>query len=341
MSQDLISLYFPPFAKAFFGALILSGIIIVGRKYFFKNKKVLRLGGVAMVVAFLIALVSDSHLVISSQLWIIMGGVAAIFFFGLIDDYFNLSWKIQFIFQLVIVTTVVLLGVKIAYMANPFTKELLFFNAGLLAIVGILISVTWIMFVINAMNWLDGIDGLSAGVTFFGGVVIFLLSLKPEVNQPPVGIIACALMGAMLGFLFFNFSPAKIIAGTVGSFFMGFSLATVAIFAGAKVATTLLVLLLPLLDFFWVIGERFRAGASIFQGGDNRHLHHKLQRLGWSEQRIVFFAYGFTIVVGLVALFAKGYEKIFVIIVIVSMMLMFYNWMDKKLNRQNYESQIN
>jgi UDP-GlcNAc:undecaprenyl-phosphate GlcNAc-1-phosphate transferase len=336
MFTDLTALYFPPFAKALTGALVLSGIFIAGGKYFLKDKKVLRLGGVAMVSAFLFALVSDYHLVISPQLIIIIGGVAAIVFFGFVDDYLNLSWKVQFIFQLIIITAVVLLGVKIAYISNPFTEEMLFFDTGILAVIGVLISIVWIMAVINAMNWLDGVDGLSAGVTFFGGIIIFLLSLKPEVNQPPVGIIAIALSGAMLGFLFFNFNPAKIMAGTVGSFFMGFSLATVAIFAGAKIATTLLVLLLPILDFFWVIGERFRAGTSIFQGGDKRHLHHKLQQLGWSELKIALLVYAFTGIIGLVALFTKGGEKIAVIIIIVGLMFAFYNWVDKKINRHQH-----
>ncbi|GAH05001.1 unnamed protein product, partial [marine sediment metagenome] len=75
------------------------------------------------------------------------------------------------------------------------------------------------------MNWLDGIDGLSGGVAFIAAVTIFILSLKPEVNQPPVGIISLALAGSILGFLIFNFYPAKILAGTSGAMFMGFSLA--------------------------------------------------------------------------------------------------------------------
>lgn len=338
MFADSVSLCFPSFAKALLGALVLSGIFITGGKYFFKNKKVLRFGGIAMASAFLLAILSDSRLVISPQMWIIVGGIAAIVLFGMADDYFDFSWKIQFIFQLAIITAVVILGVKITYISNPFTEGLLFFDAGILAIIGALISIVWIMLVVNAMNWLDGSDGLSAGVTFFGGIVILLLSLKPEVNQPPVGIIAAALIGAMLGFLFFNFSPAKIIAGTAGSFFMGFVLATVAIFAGAKVATTLLVLLLPLLDFFWVIKERFRTGASIFQGGDKRHLHYKLQRIGWSEKKVALFVYGFTAMVGLVALFARGGEKIIAVAIIVGFMLVFYNWVDKKLKSLQYGS---
>jgi len=84
----------------------------------------------------------------------------------------------------------------------------------------------------NVMNWLDGLDGLAGGVGFIGAITLFFLSISHLVNQPPLGIISIAFAGAILGFLFFNFNPAKIFMGTTGSMFLGFMLAVIAIFSG-------------------------------------------------------------------------------------------------------------
>jgi UDP-GlcNAc:undecaprenyl-phosphate GlcNAc-1-phosphate transferase len=108
--------------------------------------------------------------------------------------------------------------------------------------------------------------------------------------------------GAILGFLVFNWHPAKIMAGTSGAWFFGFLLASLSIFAGAKIATVLLVSLIPILDLVRVVWKRYWAGNSIFQGGDSRHLHYQLLKLGLKEKQIVVLVSGVSAIVGLVAL---------------------------------------
>jgi len=107
--------------------------------------------------------------------------------------------------------------------------------------------------------------------------------------------------GTALGFLIFNFYPSRILAGTSGSMFMGFILAVLAIFAGTKIATSILVMSIPVIDFIWVIGERIKNKKSIFQP-DMFHVHYKLLSLGWSQKKTAFYFYAVTILISVVAL---------------------------------------
>jgi len=115
-------------------------------------------------------------------------------------------------------------------------------------------------------------------------ITLFFLSISNLVNQPPLGIISIILAGAVLGFLVFNFHPAKIFMGTSGSMFLGFILATLAIFSGGKIATALLVMGFPVMDAIWVIAQRIKSGKSPFKG-DARHLHYRLLEKGWTRKK--------------------------------------------------------
>lgn len=266
-----------------------------------------RLGGVAIILSFLTALFLDKRLVIEAPLSGVIIASVAILVFGIIDDLKELSWKIQLFFQIAIIAFIYSMGVRLAYVSNPFGQTFLFHGwAGY--VLGLTIAIIWVVFIMNAINWIDGIDGASSGVSIICALTIFFLSLKPEVNQPPVGIITAALVGGLVAFLLFNFHPAKILAGTSGSMFMGFILAVLAIFAGAKIATTLLVLIIPAVDALWVIFERYRSKKSIF-APDKRHLHFRLLELGWPQRRICIFYYGVTVLVAVLALNTRAVGK--------------------------------
>jgi len=210
-------------------------------------------------------------------------------------------------------------GLRRVFMANPLTGVLSADTTFGYFFV-LLISVAWIVALMNAMNWVDGIDGVSGGVTLIGAGTIFLLSLRPEVNQPPVAIITAALVGSLIAFLLFNFHPSKILAGTSGSMFMGFALAALAIFAGAKIATTLLVLAIPVIDALWVIGERFGAGKSIFSA-DKRHLHFRLLALGWSQRKVCLFYWSITVFIAIAALNTRAFGKTVTFLSVLILML--------------------
>jgi UDP-GlcNAc:undecaprenyl-phosphate GlcNAc-1-phosphate transferase len=237
--------------------------------------RIIRWGGLAIVLSFNVSILLNKDLYLSFGLWGIMAASLLILIIGIWDDICELSWKVQLIFQSLMAGMVFLFGIRIQYLVDPFSGKMVQLDSGWMIGISFLAGLVWILLLMNAMNWLDGIDGLSGGVTLIAVLTIFFLSLKAEVNQPPIAIIAMILVGSILGFLIFNFNPGKIMAGTAGSMFMGFSLAALAIFSGTKIATTLLVLVVPLVDFLWVIGERWKKGKSIFIA-DKNHLHYKL-----------------------------------------------------------------
>jgi UDP-GlcNAc:undecaprenyl-phosphate GlcNAc-1-phosphate transferase len=235
---------------------------------------------------------------------------------GLWDDFCELSWKIQLFFQIFCASLVFFFGVRIYYLTNPFLGEIIKLDKGVGIFLAFFLALIWIVLLMNALNWLDGLDGLSGGITLIGVLTIFFLSLKEEVNQPPVAIITMILAGSILAFLIFNFNPAKIMAGTAGSMFMGFSLAVLAIFSGTKIATTLLILAIPVLDFLWVVWERKRSGKSIFLP-DNNHLHYKLLSLGWSQRKINISLYLITAVIAAISLHTRVLGKSITLLLVI------------------------
>jgi UDP-GlcNAc:undecaprenyl-phosphate/decaprenyl-phosphate GlcNAc-1-phosphate transferase len=265
------------------------------------QKGVVRLGGVAMVIAFNLAILLNRDLVITAELYGVMVATLALLLVGLWDDLRELFWKIQFFFQVALAVAVFIMGVRIYFITNPLTGGILNLDSGLGVIFSVILVIFWIVLMINSMNWLDGIDGLSGGITFIGALTIFFLSLKPEVNQPPMAILAMIVAGTALGFLIFNFHPSRILAGTTGSMFMGFILAVLAIFAGTKIATSIMVMSIPVIDFIWVMGERIKNKKSIFEP-DMFHMHHKLLSLGWSQKKTAAYFYAITILISAVAL---------------------------------------
>ncbi|KKU55674.1 MAG: Glycosyl transferase family 4 [Candidatus Moranbacteria bacterium GW2011_GWE1_49_15] len=306
---------------------MLSASLLLVRRFFPDDRRSgrhvhkagkLRLGGVAVIIAFVASLLLDESLFIPQSLWGIIAASVLILIVGVWDDIRELNWKYQLFFQFSIAVLVFIMGVRIEYVTNPF-GGVFDLEPERLFLPNLLLVAIWIMIFMNSMNWIDGIDGLSGGITLIGATTIFILALKPEVNQPPVGIITAALFGAVLAFLVFNFNPSRIMAGTSGSMFMGFILAVLAIFAGAKIATMLLIMAIPIIDAFWVILERIKNGKSIFEA-DRNHLHHKLLELGWSQKKICLFFYAVTFVISLIALNTRAIGKFVTILLAAAVM---------------------
>ncbi|MCA9365061.1 MAG: undecaprenyl/decaprenyl-phosphate alpha-N-acetylglucosaminyl 1-phosphate transferase [Candidatus Moranbacteria bacterium] len=321
VTDNHIEAYVWAFLTAFGVASLVVGLcVLLARKYpqiwarkegrHIHKKDVTRLGGVAMIAGFIVSLLTHPDLIISSTLWGVIIAVIILLFIGLWDDFGKLGWQQQLFFQIAAALLVFILGARIYVITSPFGGVVEFAQA---TVPSVIVVIVWIVMVTNAMNWVDGIDGLSGGITLIGAGTIFFLSVKPEVNQPPVGIITMALAGCVLGFLIFNFHPAKILAGTTGSMFMGFVLATLAIFAGTKIATALLVMAVPIIDALWVIGARMMAGVSIF-APDKRHLHYRLLDIGWTQKQITLLFYVITLGIATIALNTRTIGKAVTII---------------------------
>lgn len=260
-----------------------------------------------VILVFILFVLLDKNLVVTKPIAGILAGGLLILLFGIWDDIRSLSWKKQLLFQIVIAVAAIIFGVRSGFVSNPFGGAISLENP----MIYLPFFVFYYLLFMNSLNWLDGIDGLSGSVTLVALGTIFFLSFKPEVNQPATAILCAIAGGAVLGFLVHNFKPARIIAGTSGAWFFGFLLASLSIFAGAKIATVMTVSIIPILDLVRVTWERHRAGQSIFQGKDNRHLHHKLLKSGVSEQKVLFFLALASFVLGVLALAVSAKGKIF------------------------------
>lgn len=173
----------------------------------------------------------------------------------------------------------------------------------------------WILFTMNAFNWLDGLDGLASGVGLMAVCALFFLSLTPQVNQPPLAIMNATMAGALTAFLMVNMPPAKIFLGTSGALFLGLFLGTQAIVAGGKLATLSLVLAPFFLDALWVIFERIKKRHSPFSP-DLLHLHFQLFRKGVKKGTILFSYLATSGMLGILALQLGTQGKFFAILLL-------------------------
>ncbi len=296
-----------------------------------------RLGGLVMIVVFDFVILINKDLFITSQLYGFLISNIILLSVCFLDDLREIRWKIQLFSQIAVSVFVFIMGVRIYYVTNPLSGGILKLDSSLGVVFSVALVIFWLVLLMNAVNWADGIDGLSGGIAFITAGAIFFLSFNSEVNQPAIAIMCAILMGTILGFLIFNFYPSKILAGTTGAMFMGFSLAVLAIFAGTKIATSLLVLAIPVVDFFWVIGERIRKKKSIFIP-DRNHLHYKLMELGWSQRKVVLIYWIVTGAIACVALNTRAIGKgitLFLVIVIIVGVILFINKKISKLDNAN------
>ena len=345
-------LYLKSFLIAFIASLFLTFLI---KKFALKfqifsnptlkkiyQKKIPLLGGTAMISAFILAIFFTKELIISFQLWGVLLGLAVIFFVGVWDDLKKISWKVQLFFQTLIALIIIAFGIRVDYLTNPFggmiRLDQIEFNFPLstfhFPLFSSLFIIFWIILMINIFNWLDGIDGLAGGIGAISGIILFFLCLNQTVNQPPLAILSIALVGVTLGFLIFNFPPAKIFMGSSGSMFLGFIVGVLAIFSGAKVATVLLVMGFPILDGLWVVFQRIKNKNSPFKG-DHRHLHYKLLSLGFSQKQIILFIYSLCALFGFIALFTQGFNKLIALIVLAATMILIAFIVTLMLNKKN------
>jgi UDP-GlcNAc:undecaprenyl-phosphate/decaprenyl-phosphate GlcNAc-1-phosphate transferase len=280
-----------------------------GKKFQIKN--IQRFGGVLIILIFIFSVFFNRYLVITSPIAGIIIGSVMILIFGFWDDLKNLNWKKQLIFQALVALVAIIFGVRSYYFTSPFGGIINLQNP----VIYFALFISYYLLFINSINWFDGIDGLSGSVVLVGLLAIFFLSFKPEVNQPATAILCSIAAGAVVGFLIYNWKPSKILAGTAGAWFFGFLLASLSIFAGAKVATVLIVSMVPILDLVSVIRERYSSGKSVFSGNDDRHLQFRLLKLGLTEVEIILLICGLSALIGIIALNISAFGKLLFIFI--------------------------
>jgi len=265
-----------------------------------------RIGGIAIFLAFSLTLFSalffesvKKQLLGNFEIIYLLAGGLLSFSLGLYDDIKKLGPKVKFSVQIAIALFAYLGGIKIKLIGLPLLGPMHF---GWLELP---VTVFWMLLVINAINLIDGLDGLAAGVSFFVCIVLLVVAMSHGIFL--VAIALACLAGSLLGFLVFNFNPASIFMGDSGSYFLGYMLASLSIFGSIKSHTAFTFLIpiiamgVPLLDTLWATARRFILGQELFQP-DKDHFHHRLLRMGFSHKRSVAILYAITICLGGLAL---------------------------------------
>lgn len=257
------------------------------------------LGGLAMYLAFaVVVLLSGAAAEREVQGILICGGL--IMLLGVIDDKIALKAKVKFLGQIAIAALLVYqFGVEINFIFSPLGERYIFFGpwAGPL-------TVFWIVAFVNVMNFIDGLDGLAAGISTIGALTLLLVSVQQELSTAVV--LSAALAGTTVGFLRYNFNPAKIFMGDAGSMFLGFTLAALSVHGVLKstlavsVVVPVLALAVPIFDTAFAIFRRVATGRSIGEA-DKDHLHHRLLRLGLSHRNTVLVMWAVSAWLGLSA----------------------------------------
>jgi UDP-GlcNAc:undecaprenyl-phosphate/decaprenyl-phosphate GlcNAc-1-phosphate transferase len=246
---------------------------------------------------------------------ILVGG-SLIFLLGLVDDLYNLSPKFKLFVQIGAALTAFLLGVKIEVLFNPFGNPI---PLGLLSLP---ITVFWLVAISNAMNFIDGVDGLAGGVSAISAVTLAIVAIYT--HQSISALVAAILAGAMMGFLLFNFHPAKIFMGDSGALFSGFTLAALSVTGVIKtVAVTIIlpmmILAVPIMDISYSVFRRLFKGTNPFIA-DADHIHHKLLKAGFSHNRTVLIFVFIAIAAGSIAVttrFPEAARIYFVTVVLI------------------------
>lgn len=272
-------------------------------------RRVSKLGGLALFSSFTIAVIVAQFLPVPRfdpyeiirLIGLLLGGLV-IFVVGLLDDIFDFKPLPQFLGQFLAAALAITFQIFIEYFNNPLTGQE---TEPWPFLVTVTLSLFWLVGMMNTVNFLDGLDGLAIGVAFIAGAMLFINSaFRVQPPQTSVSLLPLALMGASLGFLLYNFYPAQIFMGG-GAVYLGYLLGTLSIIGGAKMATILLVMGLPLLDVVWQAVNRMVRGRSPFEG-DRGHVHFRLLDMGFSQRQIVFIYYFFCTFFGLLTLVADS-----------------------------------
>ncbi len=277
------------------------------------HKKIItRFGGLSICISFIAALVLGMYLFryfglnikpdeFTGLIGIILAGLLMTII-GMVDDMKDMPALLKLAGQIIASCIAVYFGARILFFSTPFTKVIM------LGAWAIPVTIIWMVSITNAINLIDGLDGLASGVTLIASVALFIVAVK--MGQCDSALILAALCGASLGFLRYNFFPASIFLGDSGSLFFGFMLACASI-VGVLKSTLVIALIIPvavlavpIYDIATAVIRRTIAGRSIFEA-DKKHLHHRLLKAGFNQRQVVIIIYIACVILSLASLAAE------------------------------------
>lgn len=248
-----------------------------------------RMGGMAIFYGFLVSVLCFVDIGSPEMRGILLGAVIIVVL-GALDDVYQLPAWVKFAVQIAAAVLVVCHGVDVTVITNPF-REGSYIHLG---VWGYPVTVLWIVGVTNAVNLMDGLDGLAVGISAIACFALFIIAIFTGMGN--IAVLIAAVIGGCLGFLPYNSHPASIFMGDTGSNFLGFIMATISIqglfksYAVVSLLIPLMILGLPIFDTSFTIMRRMKNGQSIFQP-DRGHLHHRLMDSGFSHQQTVYILY--------------------------------------------------
>lgn len=276
-------------------------------------------GGIAMVISVSILMVY--YLPINKNLIMTLIASLIIAISGLYDDKEGLSPKLKFLFQILAAVLLIVGGMKIEFFTNPFDSHdaLLILN-----ILSIPVTIFWVCGITNTINLIDGLDGLASGVSMICAISMFFITYK--MGRYDVSLVCALVAGACLGFLPFNFNPAKIFMGDTGALYLGFMLSYISISGFLKQAAILmifvpvLILGVPVFDTAFAMVRRKLSGKSMVEA-DKGHLHHRLLKMGLNQRQTVVILYSISAIFGVLANLISRFHSSIALVISIGVLL--------------------
>jgi len=284
------------------------------------NGKIARLGGLGIflgfVFAFIFVLIIDFKVKFNANLFILAMLIA--FLTGFIDDVYKIKARYKLILQLIS-------GYLVAFSGLQFEGITLISGLKIsFGYFGYIVTILWVTGFMNAINLLDGMDGLASGIVMIASIFIAIIGLIQ--NNIVVVLLSFALFGSIAGFFVYNYPPAKIFMGDGGAYFLGFMYSVLPLIGIKKASTItvflipLVLLLIPIMDMLFVAHNRFKNGYNIFIA-DKNHIHHKLMRVGFSNRGILWILYAYTAILGCFSILMLYVKPVISLIILLLLIL--------------------
>ncbi|MBV4418758.1 undecaprenyl/decaprenyl-phosphate alpha-N-acetylglucosaminyl 1-phosphate transferase [Clostridium tyrobutyricum] len=321
----LISAAFTPFVKRI--AVKLDVIDIPKDSRRVHNKPIPLLGGLSIYISFIITLILNKGELSSPEKGLIFGATVIVIG-GFIDDKYDIKPWCKLLFQILAALILIYFGIRITIITNPVSSIYQYIHIGMLSIP---LTIIWVVGITNAMNLIDGLDGLAAGIALIAGITLSIIAVLNGRNE--AAMVTIIFTGSILGFLPYNFNPASIFMGDTGAQLLGFMLAAISIEGAIKsaavfpIAVPILAFGIPIYDTLFAVIRRKINGKPIMSA-DKGHLHHRLLDMGLNQKQAVLIMYIISAILGSFSIIAAEInpQKAYFLLLGVMIVLIILAW---------------